>query len=146
MERLNSVPSTHACKDVETMKHILYGNKTVEGTMWRGSSYFFATALPATASPDVVERDNAFVVVRDGMLVAQAWSARSNRKSAELAVETEPAFRRQGYGRQVATGWVRNCLAHDKVGFFSHVEENAASRGLAKSLGVVHFVDIVSYG
>lgn len=77
--------------------------------------------------------------------VSWAWSSRSNARAAELAVETEAEHRRKGYARAATAAWAREVLDAGKVAFYSHDVENHASAALAKSLGVLWFMDLVSY-
>jgi len=116
------------------------------GSAWCGSTYFFSRIPLPEEHPLVVQRDNKFGVEVDGLTAAEAWSSRSTDFAAELAVETLPAFRRRGYGRQVCAAWASDQLAAGRVAFYSHSLENLASAALARSLGVEHIFDIVAYG
>ncbi len=70
---------------------------------------------------------------------------RGNELAAEVAVETLPAFRRRGYGRQVTAAWVYHVMRAGKIAFFSHERDNLASQVLAQSLGAVQYSSVVGY-
>lgn len=145
VEHLRLLPPQQAFEDIETVKRILYGKTANNASVNAFRSYYFADVPSPTASPDVVRRDDKFIILVEGEPVSWAWSSRSNLRASELAAETKPDFRRRGYARQVVSAWARHQLEQGKVAFYSHRWENIASQALAKSLGVVHFVDGVNY-
>ena len=140
---LRSLPPQQAFDDTETVKRILYGDSVDKASVSSFRSYFFEA--PSAKFPDVVRQDEAFIIYVEGEPVSRAWSSRSNARAAELAVETQPAFRRHGYGHQVTSAWARHQVEQGKVAFYSHKLENIASEALAKSLGVIQFVDGMNY-
>jgi len=81
----------------------------------------------------------------DGLVVSEAWSSRRTDVAAELAVETLLEYRQRGYARQVCAAWASHQLTLGRTAFYSHDLENTASAALARSLGVRHFMDNVSY-
>jgi GNAT superfamily N-acetyltransferase len=81
----------------------------------------------------------------DGKQVAWAWSSRANRHAAELAVETDPEFRRRGFALQVVVAWAAEQLAAGRVAFYSHLLTNTASAALARRLNVQPLFDWVAY-
>jgi predicted GNAT family acetyltransferase len=77
--------------------------------------------------------------------VSWAWSIRENQECAEVAVETDPNFRKHGYARRVTSAWASSIISQGKTAFFSHLESNYASRRLAQSLGVRYFASSLSF-
>lgn len=109
----------------------------------RCSTYVFGDPIPAAAS--VVRRGpEEHVAVHAGRQVAWASSSRSDADAAELWVRTDPEYQRQGYGRAAAAAWAADVTKAGKVPFYSHLDENHASRRLAASLGVRHLFDLVN--
>jgi GNAT superfamily N-acetyltransferase len=108
-------------------------------------TYFFSESPRQEDHALVIEREDRFFVEVDGVVTSEAWSSRSTDFAAELAVETRPEFRRRGYGRQVCAAWANRQLRAGRTAFYSHNAENVASAALARSLGVQHVFDIVSY-
>ena len=131
-------------RDADQVMRILNGASAPESPVFRGRTFFFAT-ITALEYRDVGQRDGRFVVLVDGAIAAEAWSSLSIEHAAELAVETRPEFRRRGYARQVCAAWASQQLAAGRVAFYSHSVDNTASAALARSLGVKHVMDIVSY-
>ena len=74
-----------------------------------------------------------------------AWTSQESDQAAELAVETEPEYRRRGYARQVVAAWATHVLQENKVAFYSHEVDNTASEALARSLGVVQYAVVTTY-
>ena len=93
---------------------------------------------------DVVGRA-VFAVIREGKIVSTCVSARENDSAGECGVFTLSEYRRRGYGRQVAATWGAHLGDLGKVAFYSHTEENLASRRVAKSLGVRPSFRLVNY-
>jgi predicted GNAT family acetyltransferase len=84
-------------------------------------------------------------IVVAGRIVASCGSVRENGKSAEAWVITEPEFRRRGYARQVTAAWAHDLRRQGKVAFYSHTQDNIASRAVARSLGLIQFAEAVAY-
>jgi GNAT superfamily N-acetyltransferase len=144
-DQLRALPPSAAWSDTAMVTNILAADHGGDIDVWRGRPYTFQRLPEEHEFPDVVQNGDGFAVVVDGIHASWAWSARSNRRAAELAVETVPAFRQRGYARQVVLAWARHQLNQGKVAFYSHASENVASQALAASVGVVHFMDIVNY-
>ena len=145
VRQLRALPPEKALEDISTVMRTLYGNTESSVNPWLGRAYAFDVALSPEESPDVLAEGGAFVVRVGGQIAARAWSSRSNARAAELAVETLPEFRRRGYARQAAAAWAAHQLAMGRVAFYSHHRDNLASLALAKSLGVVWFMDAAGY-
>ena len=107
--------------------------------------YAFARISSPVEFPDATERDGRFVIVRDGEIVAAARSACENVTAAEVEVETTPAFRQRGYGRQVIAAWAYHTVRTGKVAFYSHRWHNTASEALARSVGATWYADTIEY-
>jgi predicted GNAT family acetyltransferase len=108
----------------------------------RCSTYVFAQPAPAMALSVVRRGPEDYAAVAAGREVARATSSRSNTLAAELWVHTDPEFQRQGHGGRVAAAWAADVLTAKKIAFYSHLDDNQASRRLAAGLGVKHVFDL----
>jgi hypothetical protein len=140
--RLGALSPDQAYEACELVARVLGGDVACDGPF---VSCVFAAMPDRCEFADVRLQDSCHVVLAGGEPVAWAWSSRENGTAAELAVETAPAFRRRGYGRQVAAAWAHGVLQQGKVAFYSYAETNVASEGLAHSLGVLAFARVVAY-
>lgn len=143
-DQLAALAPEQAFNDHQTVKCILAEDAPCE-KMWFGKGCYFSDVPMPSDFPDAVWKDGCYVVMVTGEPVAWAWSARENEVAAEVAVETLPAFRRRGYGRQVTAAWAYRVMKAGKVAFFSHERDNPASEALARSLGVVEYSAVVEY-
>jgi len=112
---------------------------------WHGRSGLFLKRPPPTEFASVVEHDGRFVLEIAGRIVSEAWSSRSTEFAAELAVETQPDFQRRGFARQVCAAWAAEQIGAGRRAFYSHNIGNTASAAVAKSLGVMPFMENVNY-
>jgi GNAT superfamily N-acetyltransferase len=96
------------------------------------------------AGMNVAERA-VFAVIRDGMIVSTCGSVRENEGAGECYVFTLPEYRRRGYGRQVTAAWGYHLGEQGKVAFYSHTEENTASRAVSRSLSLQPSFSITAY-
>ena len=131
---------------------------------WRGKSYVFAEAPPgkvyrgaerlgeshrpaiARYDPGLVVTGRAvFAVLVEGEIVASCESSRENAVAAEAWVRALPAHRRRGYARRVTAAWGAHQLGQGKTAYYSHRLDNGASQGVARSLGLRHYIDDVGY-
>jgi GNAT superfamily N-acetyltransferase len=103
--------------------------------------YVIARIPDLSEFPDVTERDGRFVIERDGLIAAEAWSSQDGLYAAEVEVETLSDYRRRGYGRQVVAAWAQQVRRAGKIAFYSHLVSNDASRALAASVGAEWFAD-----
>ena len=111
---------------------------------------FVSGYLPCCPDPtefqDVeYEPGEGFVLRQDNQIVARAFSVRKNARSSEVAVETDSAYRRRGYARQVTAAWVQHVILEGRQAFYSYKADNFASAALAASLGVVIFAEVVGF-
>jgi hypothetical protein len=82
-----------------------------------------------------------FALVVDGCAAAVCASVRQTAAAHEAGVETAPACRGRGYAPRVVAAWARAVRALGRVPLYSTSWENAASRAVARTLGLVHFGD-----
>lgn len=134
---------------------VLGNEDDVWGTLVRGGlprnelrreiTYTFVEAPPIDVSLVACLAGEMVRFSEDGRVISRAWSVRSNIRSCEIAVETHGDFRRRGYGKQVVSAWVKSVLDSGKVPIYSHRKGNLESAALARSVGAVPFVEVVSY-
>jgi RimJ/RimL family protein N-acetyltransferase len=94
--------------------------------------------LPAWL-PDVLHDPPMFAVVVDGDAVAVCCSVRQTDAAHEAGVDTAPAFRGRGYAARAAAAWAHAVRELSRVPLYSTSWQNAASRAVARKLGLVHF-------
>jgi GNAT superfamily N-acetyltransferase len=110
-----------------------------------GQGCYFAHRPSPGEFPDAVFHDGCHVIRVGGEPVSWAWMAHESEQAAELAVETDPDYRRRGYARQVVAAWAAHVLGRGKEAFYSHEVGNLASEALARSLGVVQYATVTTY-
>lgn len=133
-----------AFEDEQVITQLLETDAPVEH-IWRVRWHVIQVAPPPSAFPDVTRAADGHVIVRDGAVVARAWTTADSPVATEVEVETHPDYRRRGYARQVVAAWAAAALAAGKVAYYSHVMANDASRGVARSLGLTWLSDEVEY-
>jgi hypothetical protein len=143
-EQLARLLARNAECEAEAVCRILAAHSPCSA-VFTGTSCVFQRLPDPAEFPDAVMTSEGFGVFVGGVRVAVAWSVRENQSAAELAVETARGFRRRGFGRQVAAAWGRHIMAAGKTAFYSYERANVASRGLARSLGVVEFSTVAAY-
>ena len=89
--------------------------------------------------PDVRLSAPLFALPIDGQAVAVCGSVRITSDAHEAGVETSPAYRGRGYAPQVVTAWARVVRDMGRVPLYSTSWQNAASRAVARKLGLIHF-------
>jgi len=144
IKRLQAFSAEHLFNDSNIVMSILY-QRSLPQEPSRFVSYVFTQCPLSEEFSDVTQQDENFVVVYENKIVSRAWASRQNTRAAELAVQTDPNFRRRGYGRQVCSAWAAYQLGHNRIAFYSHLYNNAASRALAQNLGTVPFLDGINY-
>lgn len=92
----------------------------------------WVAALNASQEP-------CFVIEQGGEIVALCHSSRSSPTAAAAGVSTAPAYRRRGYARQVVEAWATEVIGKRRTAFYSTTWENAASRAIARGLGLRYF-------
>jgi ribosomal protein S18 acetylase RimI-like enzyme len=142
--RLRGLGVQRVMDDEAVVRAILEADAPVED-VWRVRWYTLHDAPSPDACPDVTRQDGRFVILVDGVVVAQAWTVAGNARASEVEVETLPDFRRRGYARQVVAAWAADTLSNGRAVFYSHTVDNAASAGVSRSLGFIHLSDEVEY-
>jgi hypothetical protein len=87
----------------------------------------------------------AYVVEREGRVVSACVSSREDGRAGEAWVQTRPEARQLGYARQVTAAWAHALQEAGKLAFYSYSDENAASAGVARSLGLRLYLRDVGY-
>ena len=77
-----------------------------------------------------------------GRLVSVCESIRENGAAAEAWVRTLPKRRRTGYAMQAVSSWAVAVMEAGKVPFYSYELGNAASKALARKLGLEPFAQL----
>jgi hypothetical protein len=108
-------------------------------------SCVFVQLPTVEAYPNVEQDGKRFIIRVDDEVACWAWSERTNDRSAEVAVETLPAYRRRGFARQVVSAVAVSEMEKGKVVFYSYKIDNLASRALGRSLGVVPFATCAAF-
>ena len=138
------------------LKDVLENHQPVR-QIWSGPAYRFPETLGA--APDTVRITDAnaevlgdtfselranlspyepcVTVVQSGQAVAVCCSARTSAGAAEAGLETLAAFRGRGYAAAVVSGWAAAVREGGKTPLYSTGWDNAASRGVARRLGLV---------
>ena len=161
---LAALPAERARDDHAAVQRILARHAPCTN-IWAGASYYFPDGVVSEADyPDVValdwsrraevERFDAemlsfgwpvYAVLRDGEIAATCVSTREIERAGEAWVQTAPAYRGRGYARQVTAAWGAALLRRGKVAFYSHALDNAASAGVARTLGLTPYLHDVGY-
>jgi len=84
----------------------------------------FATSQPGAA------------ILQGGEAVAVCFSSRTSAGAAEAGANTLPAWRGRGYARATVVTWAGAVRAAGRTPLYSTSWDNAASRGVARSLGL----------
>jgi hypothetical protein len=89
--------------------------------------------------PDVPSCQPMLAVALERCAVAVCCSVRVTCDAHEGGVDTAPAFRRRGLAARVVAAWALAVRELDRVPLYSTSWRNEASRGVARTLGLVHF-------
>jgi len=108
-------------------------------------SYYFGHRPLPSEYPQAAWEGRVVRISVGGSPVCSAWSERRNERCAEVAVETDPEFRRRGYARQAVCALAAREIDAGRVAFFSHQVDNLPSQALARSLGVIHFATCTAF-
>ena len=145
---------------LETLRALL-AQQAPPANEYRGPAFAFPDVIPPQAGAAAVEvvavpqrleaagrlawireatdDERPLVVARDerGEVVAVCHSARTSALAAEAGVETAEASRRRGHGIAVVVAWAEAVRAGGRVPLYSTSWGNAASRALARRLGLI---------
>ncbi|MFX0206024.1 MAG: GNAT family N-acetyltransferase [Candidatus Hodarchaeota archaeon] len=115
--------------------------------IWLGKSYVFPPELGLSSHLEVIHlpEQSSCAIIIDGENVSTCSSARENHAAGEAWTFTQPEYRRRGYGKLVTAAWGQRLREKGKVPFYSHLGDNAASEGIARSLGLIQFISAVGY-
>jgi hypothetical protein len=94
--------------------------------------------LPAWV-PDVHRSPPLMALVVDDRAVAVCASVRVTPRAHEAGVEAAASFRGRGYAPRVVAAWARAVRARGAEPLYSTSWSNAASRAVARKLGLVQF-------
>ncbi|HEX7122279.1 MAG TPA: GNAT family N-acetyltransferase [Gemmatimonadaceae bacterium] len=126
---------------------------------WMGPAFTFPENVPDAPHTVLVTAENAdllapylenwrsdvaggapmAVALDNGQAVSICASARVTARAHEAGVETHPDFRRRGHAGRAVMAWARAVRSLGVVPLYSTSWDNAASLGLAKSLGLIPF-------
>lgn len=96
----------------------------------------FADWLPEHGGT-AADRAPIFGVMREGRPVSVAYCATVPGAASEVGVQTAPAWRGHGFAAQVVAGWAREMQRRAVVPLYSTGWDNAASRAVARKLGLI---------
>lgn len=150
-----TIDPTRAFERPDTLAAV-FGDERV--AWYRMKSYVFPADLSRPLEvlrmmPDVERPEDSelsagrtlFAVVVDGERASYCCSSRENDSAAEAWVETFPEFRRRGYASRSVTAWACSVRDAGKTAFYSHRDDNLASAGLARTLGLVPWLSLVNF-
>ena len=117
------------------------------GEVWNGKSYTFPSTLSAALYPDVrfVRQKSEYAVIVDDRVVSACSSTREDPWAGEAWVHTDPAYRGRGFARQATAAWAHALQQRGKIPFYSHLNANMASQGVARSLGLIQYTEDTAY-
>ena len=78
-------------------------------------------------------------ILRDGLLVSAAWAmpdSTGDKGAREIALETAPAYRRQGLATAAAAALICDLFSAELRPIYRCAEDNAASMAVARALGL----------
>jgi GNAT superfamily N-acetyltransferase len=149
--------ATNAPLNAAPFEHVLSQDAPVKHTSV-GLAFRFPSTLPATPgvrvfrdpanaallhpslapwAPDIVSSQPLVAFVLDGQGVAVCASVRITSRAHEAGVETAPPFRRHGYAAATVAAWASAVRALGVEPLYSTTWQNAASRAVPHSLGLV---------
>jgi RimJ/RimL family protein N-acetyltransferase len=94
--------------------------------------------LPAWL-PEVADGVPMTAVVEHGAAVALCSSVRIGARAHEAGVETHPDFRGRGFAAPVVAAWADAVRELDRIPLYSTSWGNAASRAVARKLGLIQY-------
>lgn len=162
-EQIAALGAERAYHDREAVKTLL-AQDAVCAEVGEWQTYVFLDILHACQFPDTVRLTEAhralidacdagmnvtdkaaFAIIRDGVIVSASVSARENDQAGECYVFTVPEYRGRGYARQVIGAWAAFLRAGGRIPFYSHAQDNPASRSVARGLRLRPVFSSVTY-
>ena len=128
--------------------------------MWSGPAFRFPSELPLpehhaaritsendevvrrvfpTLAQDLPSCQPCLAVVQEGRLASICFSARNTLLAAEAGVNTVEEFRGRGYAGSVVNAWAAVVRGEGRIPLYSTSWDNAASRAVARKLGLVPY-------
>lgn len=149
---------TEAALPLQTLRELLRSGDELPSYSC-GPAFRFPDITHQTAEATLITPDNAGVLlphfpwtatelpfrlpcaaaVVDGVAVSICYSSRNTAEAAEAGVDTVEPYRGRGYATAVTAAWAQAVRTSGRIPFYSTWWENAASRGVARSLGLVQF-------
>ena len=88
---------------------------------------------------EILERSPILAVIDGGYPVSVCFCARSSETAAEAGVETAAALRGRGFAPRVTAAWAAAIRASGRIPLYSTSWSNAASRAVARKLGLAQY-------
>lgn len=85
------------------------------------------------------ELSPVFAMVEQGSAVSACFSSRNTAIAAEAGVDTEEPYRGRGYAPRVVAAWARAVRDQGRIPLYSADGQNAASRAVARKLGLIMY-------
>ena len=95
--------------------------------------------MEALAAGELAAAEPMLALVEDGAAVSLCFSARLTERVAEAGVNTLEGYRGRGYAPTVVTAWAQAIRATGRVPLYSTSWDNAASRAVARKLGLIQY-------
>ena len=89
-------------------------------------------------------RRPVLAIVEDGAVVSACYSPRHSSRACEAGVDTEEPYRGRGYAARVVAAWRDAVEREGRVPLYSTTWDNAASRAVARKLGLVAYAETLS--
>jgi GNAT superfamily N-acetyltransferase len=164
--QLDALTPEQTCDDQAAVCAIL-AQQAPCGNVWRGSSAVATRTIGGDEHPDAralrpdVAEERAllesfdaeaagygwpvYAVIRDGRVVSACVSSREDTRGGEAWVQTLPGARGRGYARQATAAWAHALQDAGKLPLYSFSDDNLASAGVARSLGLRIYLRDVGY-
>ncbi|MGH7812510.1 MAG: GNAT family N-acetyltransferase [Candidatus Binataceae bacterium] len=88
---------------------------------------------------EIPGRSPILAIIDGGYPVSVCFCTRITEEAAEAGVETAPAFRGRGFAMRVTEAWAAAIRASGRIPLYSTSWSNAASRAVARKLGLVQY-------
>jgi GNAT superfamily N-acetyltransferase len=103
-------------------------------TLWRSASAFLAQGAGF-----------CLLDLNGDEMVSTCFSAFAGGNKREIAVDTDPQYRRRGFATLTAAAFITHCLQHDLEPVWECWADNSPSTGLAGKLGFAPDIDYPVY-